>query len=129
MIRPNGPIASRHMKEIPVTDDYHAIAALTGTTPPLRAWRSRDYLAMLYRDRNGHARLSVNRVDRDPAGRDWLDGITWDELQRVKQETVGDRWAVEVYPPKRELVDVHNIRHLWILDTPPDYAWTRRERA
>lgn len=53
--------------------------------------------------------LRVLRVD----GRD---GISWDDLQRIKNEIVGaDRLAVEVYPPEAELVNEVNMRHLWVL--------------
>ncbi|PLS26016.1 DUF7694 domain-containing protein [Bifidobacterium parmae] len=117
------PVLSRHMKPQPVTEENKRfMRAASRSGPPLKVWRSRDYFAQLYRDRNGYLRLSVNRVGIDLNGR-WKDGITWDELQRVKQETIGDAWAVEIYPPKTDLVDVANIRHLWILDQRPPYAW------
>lgn len=85
-------------------------------------WLSRDYLAVLYRHReDGRLRLTVNRTRR---GRDdWLDGITWDELQRVKNETVGpDAWCAEAYPPADDVVDVANMRHLCVLEDPATIA-------
>lgn len=95
-------------------------------TIPVRVWQSKDYLAVLYVQRaDGMKRLTVNSVRRMRSKRpnkdtDWRDGITWDELQRVKNETLGpDVWCVEVYPPESELVDVANMRHLWPLDSPP----------
>lgn len=95
-------------------------------TEPLRVWRSSEYLAVLYRQRaDGLVRLTVNSVRRKregkrKAGTDWRDGITWDELQRIKNETLGeDVWCVEVYPAQDALVDVANMRHLWPLDEPP----------
>ena len=37
---------------------------------PLRVWRSRDYLAVLYEQRaDGNRRLTVNSLRRDPHGR------------------------------------------------------------
>ena len=88
---------------------------------PLDVWRSTDYLAVLYEQRiDGRRRLSVNSVRRDSRGR-WRDGITWDELQRVKNECLGEGvWCVEVYPAQNKLVNVSNIRHLWVLDGPPE---------
>lgn len=45
---------------------------------------------------------------------DGRDGITWDELQRLKDEHLGpDVLAVELYPPACRLVDEVNMRHLW----------------
>ena len=93
-----------------------------------RVWVSADYLAVLYRQRlDGLLRLTVNCVRRTASRRriergcvDWRDGITWDELQRVKNECLGeDVWCVEVYPAQDKLVDVANMRHLWVLDGPP----------
>lgn len=88
---------------------------------PLRVWRSRDYLAVLYEQRaDGNRRLTVNSLRRDPHGR-WRDGITWDELQRVKDECLGpETWCVEVYPAESALVNENNQRHLWVLDGPPE---------
>lgn len=107
---------------------------LPGPGQPVRVWRSRTHLAMLYTHSVRWAepsttRLTVQRVrdaafhpDRDPKG-----GISWDDLQRIKSECgFGDWWAVEVYPPDAEVIDVAPMRHLWLLgaDAPP-YAWRR----
>lgn len=95
-------------------------------TIPVKVWRSADYLAVLYVQRtDGMRRLAVNSTRRTAnrkrqSGTDWRDGITWDELQRVKNECLGeDVWCVEVYPPESEKVDVSNMRHLWPLDEAP----------
>lgn len=87
------------------------------------AWRNRDFLVQEYR--NGPAvRLSINRTTIGPGGR-WRDGITWDELQAIKAAVgYGDAWCVEVYPPDDQVVNVANIRHLFVLDERPPYAWT-----
>lgn len=96
---------------------------------PIRVWRSKDYLAVLYEQRaDGMRRLTVNctrkmrvPLSRSIDGTDWRDGITWDELQRIKNETLGeDVWCVEVYPAQSDLMDVKNMRHLWPLDEPPE---------
>lgn len=113
-------------------------------TIPVKVWRSADYLAVLYVQRtDGMRRLTVNSTRRTAnrkrqSGTDWRDGITWDELQRVKNETLGpDVWCVEVYPAQNDVVDVANMRHLWPLDEPPatrcevggtSYTWEWDER-
>ncbi len=44
------------------------------------------------------------------------DGISWDELQAVKNEVLGkDVVAVEVYPRQCDVVDELNMRHLFVL--------------
>lgn len=41
---------------------------------------------------------------------------SWSELQRIKDELAGaDRTAIEVFPAQRDLVDVANLYHLWVL--------------
>lgn len=91
--------------------------------PPLKVWRSRKFLVQLF-DQDGHLRLSVNRTDIDREG-NWQDGITWDELMECKCSCgFGDRWAVEVFPPDSQVVNVAPIRHLFLVDQPP-YAWTK----
>ena len=94
---------------------------------PVEVWRSRHFLLMVWPD-GAYERLSVVRIGLAGAGR-FLEGIGWDELQRLKAECGrGDRWAVEVYPPDDELVNVQNMRHLFLLPEAPGYGW-RRERA
>ncbi|MGO8746204.1 MAG: hypothetical protein ACLQNE_09460 [Thermoguttaceae bacterium] len=42
------------------------------------------------------------------------EGITWDELQQIKDEYLGpDVSAVEFYPPADGVVNELNMRHLW----------------
>lgn len=97
------------------------VASASG--PPLEVWVSTSYLVQIYEDR-GYERMSVNRTTVLRNGR-WGDGITWDALQRLKAECGrGARWAVEVYPPDEHVIDVANIRHLWLLPEQPPFSWT-----
>lgn len=90
--------------------------------PAFEVWRSRDFLVQLFNE-DGHIRVTVNRTHM-PNGKDWADGITWDELQQIKADIGrGDMWAVEVYPPDGDVINVANLRHLWLLDEPPPYGW------
>jgi hypothetical protein len=94
--------------------------------PPLRAWASRTLLVQLF-DNDGTLRLSINRAEIDNNGM-WRDGITWDELQSAKSEIgYGDHWAVEIYPPNDKVVNVANIRHLWILPHAPEFGWNNKK--
>lgn len=89
----------------------------------LNLWRSRRFLAQLYAEPDGVLRLSINRTTTATGDR-WVDGITWDELQAVKAECgFGHVWAVEVYPPADCVVNVANVRHLWLLPKAPTFAW------
>ncbi|HSH41647.1 MAG TPA: hypothetical protein VK973_05920 [Arenicellales bacterium] len=100
--------------------------------PPQRVLRSRDFFVQVfaetYWDNDGErrraARLSICRTRIDGQG-NWKEGITWDELQRLKAEAgYGEYQAVEIFPPDRALVNVSNMRHLWILGRPLSLSLT-----
>lgn len=89
---------------------------------PLEVWRSKTFLVQIYYE-NGFIRISVMRTDFDSRGKP-RDGITWDELQRLKAQcNRGDYWAVECFPPDEKVVNVANMRHIWVLPSPPPYGW------
>lgn len=95
------------------------------SVPVVGCWRSRDFLAVGYLEKPPAIRLSVNRTLLRNDG-SWVDGITWDELQAIKSECgFADRDAVEIYPRDVDLVNVANLRHLWIL--PATFALTWRD--
>ena len=94
-------------------------------TPPVEVWRSNRFLAQVSQEASA-VRLSIQRVTLGSDGR-WQDGITWEELQQIKREVGrGDQWAVEIYPADADLVNVANMRHLWLLPEPPSFGWKAR---
>lgn len=98
---------------------------------PDQAWKSRKYLVQLYREDNpaypGLIRLSISRATMQTTGQ-WDEALTWDELQAIKREVgFGDRFAVEIYPPDRDVVNVANMRHLWVFETPLALGWSSRK--
>ena len=93
-----------------------------------RTLRSRTFLVQLYRrDSLGEMiRLSAQRTEYDNKTRRFKDGISWDELMKLKLEAgYGDQCALEVYPPEDLIVNVANIRHLFILPkgSIPHFVW------
>lgn len=93
--------------------------------PPVglfRVYRSKRFLVQHFIVDHAVARLSISRTNID--GDRWQDGITWDELQQIKRECgFGDLDAVEVFPADRDVVNVANMRHLWIMERPLLFAW------
>jgi hypothetical protein len=88
----------------------------------IEIWRSRAFFVQVHREDNGIVRLSVNRTE--VAGECWVDGITWDELQQIKREVGrGALDALEVYPADRHIVNVGNLRHLWVMPEPLTFGW------
>ena len=93
----------------------------------IAVWRSRDFLVQIA-DEHGHIRLSVSRTSICREKGDWHDGITWDELMQIKSDVgMGGDWAIEIFPPDNDVVNVANIRHLWITKERPPQAWSRHK--
>jgi hypothetical protein len=89
----------------------------------LRVWRSRNFLVQEFEAKApALIRLSINRTTL--FGDRWDDNITWDELQHIKAECgYHDCTAVEVFPPDRAVVNVANMRHLWVLAERMPFEW------
>jgi hypothetical protein len=92
---------------------------------PSAVFRSRTHLVQVYDEGDGMQRLSILRTQLNKAG-EWVDGIPWDELQDIKRQIgMGDKYAIEIYPRDRDIVNVANLRHLWVLDQPLSIGWTK----
>lgn len=47
--------------------------------------------------------------------------VTWSEKMKIKNELFGEnRFAVEVFPKSKKLVDVCDVYHLWVFDKKLD---------
>jgi hypothetical protein len=68
-------------------------------------WQCRKYLVRVTQFLDGTVLLSIE----DAACRH-----SWRDMQRIKNDLLGEQWAaVEVYPPQSLVVDDANIYHLW----------------
>lgn len=70
-------------------------------------WASGVFWIQEKHEDRGWLRAMVGRHDKKP-------GISWPELQAIKQAVYGDRWAVQAYPPQALVTDVANIYWLFI---------------
>lgn len=94
---------------------------------PTQAWESRKFMVQMYDAPPFQGidtrRLSVCRVTLQSDGH-WEQNLTWEELMAVKRETgFGDWYAVEIYPRDCDVVNVANLRHLWLLAVPLSIGW------
>lgn len=97
-------------------------AGLSPGVVRMRLLRSREFVIQIF-DEHGTIRITVIRTLLDKRGR-WKDGITWDELQQIKRWCgYADEIAVEIYPRESDVIDVANMRHLWILKEPLPFGW------
>ncbi len=93
---------------------------------PVKLFRSREFLVQVYAYDNYVVRLSVNRTSHN--GNRWDDMITWDELQAIKRQAgYGDYDAVEVFPRDVDIVNVSNIRHLFVFCDRRDLPFVWRK--
>jgi hypothetical protein len=89
----------------------------------VRVFRSRELLVQEFREADNIMRLSINVTRVGGNGR-WEDGITWEDLQAVKDELgYADRDAVEVFPAQGDLVNAANMRHVWVLPYRLPFIW------
>jgi hypothetical protein len=91
---------------------------------PIGAFRSREFVVVVWSEPTGFTRLSINRTDWDDSEGRFRGNIGWDDLQRLKSEAgFGDAAAVEVYPPDQHVMNTANLRHLFLLPAAPPFMW------
>ena len=109
------PVALKQIPKAEWPQSYH---------PPgiKEVWRSRGFLVQVYDDeRSGVERMAICRTE--VMSGDWAAEISWDDLQRLKRECGrGAKDAVEIYPSDADVVNVANMRHLWIVGIVP-FKW------
>lgn len=105
-------------KEIPLTDEQKS-----RPNAPINVYKNDEFLVQIYNLDGEPTRITVNKTKRK--GNNWADGITWDQLMQVKR-LVGfaKHCAIEIYPPDEHIVNVANIRHLWVVDMP-EFIWKK----
>lgn len=63
-----------------------------------------------------HVTISKGTETSDGTGE-----VTWAEKMRIKNELFGEnRFAIEVFPKQKNLVDVCDVYHLWVFDRKVD---------
>lgn len=98
------------------------------TKKPIEVWESRFFLVQVF-DEGCFAgrilrRLTVCRAAIDSKG-GWKQDITWEELQNTIKNNCGygNWYGIEIYPCDKDVVNVANMRHLWVMDSPLDIGW------
>ena len=90
----------------------------------LNVWLSQDYLVQGFYELGDIVRLTI--CSTTPTAESWADGLTWDELMEIKRQCgYGYHAAVELYPDDANIVNVSNMRHLWVLPEAPAYMWRK----
>ena len=95
---------------------------------PVEVLRSKKFIVQIYEESKNLIRLTIHRTQIDHTGR-WADGITWDELQWIKNQAgFAHHDAVEVYPAAEDVVNDSNMRHLWVFRKGKlNFVWRKPE--
>lgn len=89
----------------------------------IAVWLSDFHLVQVFSEPEGVVRLTIGSTKRKPDG-NWKDGFTWDALQFIKSQVgYGAFDAMEIYPRDADVVNVANLRHLWVAPKPIAIAW------
>jgi hypothetical protein len=94
-----------------------------------RVLRSRSFLVQVFDpEQEGLPyRLSICRTQVNAQEKRWSDGITWDEIQQLKREAgYGNIDAVEIYPADNDIVNIANMRHIFLMAQPLSFAWRKK---
>jgi len=93
----------------------------------VQVWRSRDVVVQVYGPSGPGvvARLSICGTALDDT-LDYATTFSWESLQAIK-DAVGYAAfdALEVFPRAADVVNVANMRHLWVVADPVPFAWRR----
>ena len=112
------------LNNLKYTNDIEWIGFI-GIDNRMNLYRSNRFLIQEFKEENG-IRITVNRTMIDNKGR-WLDNISWTALQNIKNELgYADKIAVEIFPKEKDIVNVANMRHLWILDDVQNIGWVKK---
>lgn len=75
--------------------------------PSLAIWESELYRVYAYKDESA-IRLDIERKDGQ-------DGITWDQMQTIKNACgFEDQDAIEFFPKEVDVINTGNLRHLYV---------------
>lgn len=108
------------------TSHFESLEGKSADPTFVKAYRNKHFLVQVFKEQFA-IRLSINKAEINKTGTRWQDGITWDEIQNIKNKMgYGNSCAVEIYPPEKEKVDVANIRHIFILKEAPPFMWKRK---
>lgn len=91
--------------------------------------QSRTFLVQVFNEADDVVRLSVNRTEMNFKKNRWEDGISWEALQEIKDALgFADRDAVEIHPRQCDVINVANMRHLFVVPTLLPFAWRKGKK-
>lgn len=109
------------------TDKFEEMEGTSSDPTFVRALRNNQFMVQVYKEEFA-TRLSINKIAINKDGTRWKDGITWDEIQNIKNNAGYRNFcALEIYPPEDDKVDVANMRHIFVTSEEPLFLWKREK--
>jgi hypothetical protein len=92
----------------------------------LAAWHSEDFTVQVFAVAGAFVRLAINRNQQIFSPFLFEDGISRDTLRQIIRAVgYGDWHGIEIYPPQQHVLNIINVRHLWLLPKSPlGMAWS-----
>lgn len=101
-------------KLINATDFYFLVKPEKGSK---ELWASKEFIVLVDQLEDRSEYLSIHRAHLDTNTGRWTGGISWDELMELKNQCGrGDKFAVEIFPKDKDVINTNNIRHLWLIE-------------
>lgn len=119
-LRKNSLDLFHELRELPPEMWYEQVSKIPEYLE--KVYLSRSFLVQVYVEPDKPDRLSIcrNGVDKDG---NWLEHITWEELQHIKNSVgYSDYDCIELFPKECDVVNVANMRHLWAVGQI-DFVW------
>lgn len=122
----------QHLKSLGVTDELKELpnnkwGHVQEDPNRIKVFASIDFLVQIFKVNDFVVRVTVNKTML--AGDSWQDNIKWEELQEIKAKIgYGDHDAVEIFPKDCDVVNVSNMRHLFVFLNSPyqvDFIWRK----
>ena len=105
----------QYLVKIPMSPFVEKRARDRGDRIPTEIWRSRGFFVQIYDEGPDWERLTVSRNAFTIDLKRFMDGVTWEQLMKLKTECGrGDQEALEIFPAREDEVNVANLRHLWV---------------
>lgn len=113
---------SDNLEEVIFNQDEHKPKNL------VKAYVSKRYFVQLYQEDNKPLRISIIR-NKVNVSMEWEDNLTWEEIQGIKDDIGFKNYdCVEVYPAHDNIVNVANMRHIWVMDKLLPFSWKKGDK-
>jgi len=115
---------SEYLTEIS-EDNYFAKTGKKFDENLKKCFVSKYFFVQIWEEPEKPVRISICRTELNGKGQ-WQDNIGWDAIQSIKNSVgYSGMDCVEIYPMQRDVINVANMRHLWVIPGQVEYKWRK----